>query len=313
MGDPIRGATSPQHCRADHFVDTEHPVDGPEDELGLHHDVIVDGGSEQEIETLTKVAGTMDGVEIIADQVAWYTEAGAEAALATGVAEAVSTVLAPVGILIALYEMGHAIYGADDAGTRDGLLGAAFGGDGSGSPGWALGISSALMDAPPSELAATRGSLTAAIDRSRFDDALDVAARGRREHPDAFAEAAASFRQAHRAYTDGLAAGIEGWTDASRGEVFQRGVREGQHQLRVGGNSLRAAARADKIEGFADAMTGAVDRRREIIDPHYRSGVHHFERTRASGGDDAVRREWDRLDTSRCVPTRASSGAPLRG
>lgn len=281
----------------------------PDRALGLDRDVAVTPGSSQrELEWQEGVTPGLAFAELV-------THGGAELTAHTvaHVLHMAGGVVTCLALLWDAYEIVDDLTHAMADGTRDGLLGAAFGGLGGGSPGWAAGISSSLRGLRADERAALRDALPNDMDRERFDEAFEVASRARTEQPEAFAEAREKYMEAFHSFTDGYAAGIEGWSAQDRGEGFAAGRELAARALREpGGRTLRAEARAIKIEGFRDAMAGQVDHHRYDNDAHYRSGVNHHRHT-AAHGLKAVEAEWNRLENQMRVPAHGTTGAHVRG
>ncbi len=243
----------------------------------------------------------VEGIGIAADA-AHIGNFVAHAAGVTGAAAA-EFFTVPAAIIAGYALVIHDFMTVRARGTTNGLLRAAFGGLGTGSPGWAAGIAASLRDLSPADRQAMRNSLRT-CDQETFDRAYETAERGRREQPDAFAEAQAEYGHAFRSYTDGLAAGTQGWDSEGRGELFERGRADARRRLAgPGGNAVRAVARDHKLEGFRAAMNDEVDAYRYENDPHYRSGVSHFRRVGAEGPE-ALARELSRLDLSSALTPR---------
>jgi hypothetical protein len=272
------------------------PASARDETLRLDQDVAVVPGSMEAHFHTEELAG-------IGADVAHVGVFVAESAHVAG-AVAASYAAVPLAIGINGYLAIEALVTAESDGARDGLLGAAFGGMGGGSPGWAAGIGAALRGLHPADRQALRASLPDAMDRQRFDEAYDVAMQGRRDQPEAFAEARTEYGRVYRSYTDGLAAGTQGWDTPGRGPAFESGRAAARRRLaEPGGNAVRAVSREIKLEGFRDAMDDEVDAYRYDNDPHYRSGVSHFRRVGAEGPE-AMARELSRLDLSDALQSR---------
>ncbi len=263
------------------------PASGRDGTLRLDEDVAVVPG------TIEPHFHAIEAVGIAADA-AHISVFVAESAHVAGAATA-AYVAVPAAIFVGAGLAFCDFMTVESRATEEGLLHAAFGGMGGGSPGWAAGMGAALRDLRPADRAALRDAFDG-VDRARFDEAYALATEARRDDPDAFADAQAEYGRAFRSYTDGLAAGTQGWSAEGRGPLFERGRADARRRLRgPDGAAVRAVSQEHKLAGFRAAMNDDVDGYRYENDPHYRSGVSHFRRTGAEGPD-AMARELRRLD-----------------
>jgi hypothetical protein len=177
-------------------------------------------------------------------------------------------------------------------GTREGLLHAAFGGDGTPtSRAYGAGIAACMLDASSARLAQIRDALPLSL-HDDFAAGVEAAHRARGDEPVGWMEARAEYRQAFRDYTDGIAAALGGWNDTGRGEVFDAARERMNEALEADparASELRASYHAGVREGFVAADGGAIDEGRMTMDAAYRAGVTHHRHEAASGQLDEAR------------------------
>jgi hypothetical protein len=152
----------------------------------------------------------------------------------------------------------------------------------------AIGVGVVLsgLSAGGIERRARRQGRTAAF----AEGAARAAALGDRD-PHAFRLACRLWRSARLEWEEGVAAGLGGWSDPSRGPIFQRGRRLVRRALLLGETwAVVARLRADaaRSDGFADGALDRVDLERLVEDASYRAGAARGARVLAQAGRRAV-------------------------
>lgn len=190
--------------------------------------------------------------------------------------------------------------------TRQGLLLAALG---TGLPRneeatlHGLGVAAVLGGATRPELEAMARELGPS-----FAAGVEMAQAERAHDPDGFAAACEEYQRIQREWCDGLVAGLQGWDDAARGGVFERAREHASSAVRARepwAVEARARSHAAKDDGFLDAASGRVDRRRVATDASYRSGVTAADRMRDTDGGKAVDHRAAEIRAQRDLRTQA--------
>jgi hypothetical protein len=155
-------------------------------------------------------------------------------------------------------------------------------------PATGLATTAALNVVPDAALAELRSELRSEDALVRFDAALVAMRVIRDEQPHVFVAAQAAVREAHRAFSDGAFAALDG-APCKLGGAFAVGHRAVSHWLRNAPEtvSLRVVreARLDRDGGYWARLRGrAVDPRRYDVSAAYRAGVAYAEQVLASRG-----------------------------
>ncbi len=150
----------------------------------------------------------------------------------------------------------------------------------------ALGVAAVLAGVPSERLAHRARHRTRAF--------AEAAAWALSVDQSELAVAVRTFDRAELEWHDGVAAGIDGWSDPARGALFQRGRREARAALARNETwAVVARFRSPELRraGYADGALGQVDPDRLLLDAFYRAGVHAALTVVRTAGPAAARAE----------------------